>query len=583
MSVSASSSSAKATSTSTSASTSTQPPTRADPAAIRPLYASLPHRHADGYGYREPDAHVDHVVIGGGIVGLAIAAALSKRWPEKTTVLIERNARGGMETSSRGSKVVHAGIYYPPDSLKTRLCLRGKHLLYDYCERHGLPIRRTGKLVVGPPTEDARTYLANLHEHAQSLAPLTPPTRILTGDEARELEPHLSKDSVGWALLSESTGIVGTADVVSHLQAQIHDSPAGELMLGTSVIRVDPHQEANSGSASGKRGADSSQAGWVIQTAPTVLDEPSGLAAPPQQCQPAKRASVSGPSDAILARVVINASGLSANQVLNSLIEDRVLPGDDADGGRGIPMYYAKGNYVRSQGGSELGIKHLIYPLPDMGQQGGKHAHQGLGTHLTLDMAGNVIFGPDVEWITPPQGDGSSEVTSSTCGPDAATDYWSSHLHPSATPTRLAEMHTAITSYLPCITPDSLQPAWAGIRPKLVGPGEKEFRDFEVLWHSSRGLGGQKVWQRALEGGGFELGPEGQVLPARTHATAGGGGAMISLLGIESPGLTSSMAIAELVENLIAQRVWGDHNSSARAAANKGAQNEEVGNLDDWA
>ncbi|KAK0542648.1 hypothetical protein OC845_006515 [Tilletia horrida] len=578
------STSPKGSNTETS-STSTQPPTRANADDIRPLYASLPHRHDNVYQYRQPEAHVDHLVIGGGIVGLATAVALSKRWPEKTTVLVERNTQGGQETSSRGSKVVHGGIYYPPDSLKTRLCLRGKHLLYQYCEKNDLPIRRTGKLVVGPPTEEAKTYLTNLHEHAQKLRPLTPPTRILTGDEARQREPSLSgEDRIGWALLSESTGIVGAADVIKHLQSEIDHSPAGELLLGSSVIRVDPHAQDAAGqstsSPGGKRGADSSQAGWVVQTASTVVEPSTGLVSPPQAPSNGSkhRPGVTGSSESILARVVINASGLSANQVLNSLVEDGILPGQDADEGKGIPMYYAKGNYVRSEGSQELGIKHLIYPMPDMGQSGGKHAHQGLGTHLTLDMAGNVVFGPDVEWINPPE-----DVP--TSGPQAATDFWSSHLHPS--PNRLSDMHEAITSYLPSITEKSLKPAWAGIRPKLVGPGAKEFRDFEILWHGSRNLGEQKVWQRALLDG-FELGAEGQVKPRMpggddtTASSGGGGGAMISLLGIESPGLTSSFAIAELVENLIAQRVWGDHNHTKRRSS-KGAQNEEIGNLDDWA
>ncbi|CAD6886358.1 unnamed protein product [Tilletia controversa] len=574
-----------------SSATSTQSPTNAGGGSgqppIRALFASLPHRHKAEYCYRAPDAQIDHVVIGGGIVGLSIAAALSQRWPEKTTVLIERNSRGGLETSSRGSKVVHAGIYYPADSLKTRLCLRGKHLLYQYCEKFDLPYRKTGKLVVGPPTEQAQSYLSTLHQHAQSLKPLTPPTKLLTGDEARALEPSLSDTTIGHALLSESTGIVGAAEVVKHLHSRITDSPAGELVLGTSVIRVDPHSEGPASSSSGKRGSDSSQSGWVIQTAQTVLEQRSGLAAPPTReagsestSQPVGPggAAVSGPSETILARVVINASGLNANLVLNSLVEDGVLPGDDeeiapgeSDGKRGIPMYYAKGNYVRAEGGSAMGIQHLIYPLPDMGQEGGKnHAHQGLGTHLTLDMAGNIIFGPDVEWITPPQG-------SKTTGPEAAIDFWSSHLHPS--PARLSDMHEAITSYLPAITLDSLKPAWAGIRPKLVGPEAKEFRDFEILWHSSRDLGSQNLWQRALPDG-FDLGPEGQVRPrGGDEIPESGGGAMISLLGIESPGLTSSMGIAELVEELIAQRVWGDHNTHRV----KGAQNEEIGNLDDWA
>ncbi|KAL9933407.1 hypothetical protein V8E36_007583 [Tilletia maclaganii] len=618
-------------------STSTQPPTNpaSSSPSIHPLYATLPHRHSTAYTYRAPDSSVDHLIIGGGIVGLAIARALSERWPDKTTVLIERNAHVGVETSARGSKVLHAGIYYPPNSLKTRLCLRGKALMYEYCEREGLPVRRTGKLVVGPDTEEARTYLENLHAHAQSLHPLTPPTRLLTGDEARNLEPSLASgppDGIGWALFSESTGIVGASHVVRRLQAQIEESVGGEVVLGTSVVRVDPFVEAGSdtGGGSSKRGADASRSGWVVQTAATVVEPGSGLAAAPpssgseggEEDRQTTPANVHGPSESILARVLINASGLNANAVLNSLVEDRLLPAAAAageDGGgvadeRGIPMYFAKGNYVALEGGKELGVWHLIYPMPDMGSSGKreKHAHQGLGTHLTLDMDGNIFFGPDVEWISPPA------PTSST---KKNEDFWSTHLLP--TPQRLTDMHTAITSYLPHISPQDLKPSWAGIRPKLIGPGSRKtgFQDFEVLWHESRGLSGQRVWQRALGSGGdeFEVGKEdGRVRPravllfsrasggskegdgpeTTTQGNGGGGGAMISLLGIESPGLTSSMAIAELVEALVAQRVWGDHSREATRRprrgssgdrggggrkVNKGALNEEIGRLDDWA
>lgn len=494
--------------------------------------ASLPSRSR--YPARQPELTVDHLVVGGGVVGLSIAAALSARWPEKTTYLVERNKSFGEETSSRNSEVIHAGLYYPPDSLKTKLCLRGRELMYQRCQERDIPHKQTKKLVVG--ADFAKEYLEKLQSHCDALGSLAPPTRLITGEEARELEPHLS-DQIAWALLSERTGIVSSHELMASLERDLLEAENAEIVYDTKVVRVDPNQPDRS-AANSKRGSDGSQDGWVVQTVTSNSE---------------------GEADALLAKVVINSSGLSGPMVLNSLLEELGSQQDP------IPMWHSKGNYASYKGPGATGIQHLIYPVPDTRNKGA-HAHTSLGTHLTLDLDGNVRFGPDTEWISPP-----SE------GEDG-TDFWKRSLVVSDA--RLSSMYNSITEYLPNIDPSGLSPDYAGIRPKLIGPDQKAFMDFQFLWHNSSNLASQKLWQRA----------PGLPAPSKSCASEANeavreieGGAMISLLGIESPGLTSSLAIGELVRDMVAEKFYGEK-KSARVSKNKGARNEEHAHrLDAWA
>jgi 2-hydroxyglutarate dehydrogenase len=209
--------------------------------------------------------------------------------------------------------------------------------------------------------------------------------------------------------------------------------------------------------------------------------------------------------DTILARTLINASGLSSHQVLNSLLP-RQKPPQSA-----IPIYYARGSYASYRGPGVGHVQRLIYPVPDESKN---HSFQSLGTHLTLDMDGNVRFGPDVEWIEPPTNGSSGEGDSSR---EEDIDFWAKHLSPSAE--RIPLMHRSIQTFLPQVGMDGLSPDYVGIRPKLKGPGGG-FEDF-VLRMDRTG--------RWLKEG------------------ANGGASMVTLMGIESPGLTSSLAIAEMV------------------------------------
>jgi L-2-hydroxyglutarate oxidase LhgO len=144
--------------------------------------------------------HIDAVVIGAGVVGLACARALSQRGIE--TLILERHDAFGTETSARNSEVIHAGLYYPAGSLKAQLCVEGNRLLYAFCATHGVSHRRCGKLIVATTTAQQLRLDALL---AQAQANGVHTVRQLSADAARALEPELECTA---ALLSESTGII---------------------------------------------------------------------------------------------------------------------------------------------------------------------------------------------------------------------------------------------------------------------------------------------------------------------------------------------------------------------------------------
>lgn len=342
----------------------------------------------------------------------------------------------------------------------------------------------TGKLVVA--RADQRSYIENLHKKSLSIGwpprsmcqpsnELVLPTEIICGEEARSLEPNLSTDIVA-ALWSPKTGIIDSHSLMESLEKDIIDSDGGDLVYSTRVVRIDPFQGSNK--PIGTPDFDTVADGWVVQTVTSDAED----------------------GDAILARTLINASGLSSTLFVNT-----ILPKE-----KRVPFYYARGSYASYNGPGISQVSHLIYPCPETGENA--HALQSLGTHLTFDLQGKVRFGPDIEWIAPPTG-----------GDDADAGFWESHLIPDES--RMREIHQAVTSYLPGVTLQGLQPDYVGIRPKLV-PRQGGFQDFV-----------------------FRSDYSTQVL-----GKTGRAGIMISLLGIESPGLTSSLAIAEhVVEDMLAK------------------------------
>jgi L-2-hydroxyglutarate oxidase LhgO len=366
--------------------------------------------------------HVDAVVIGAGAVGLAVARELALNAKQALTSIFVLEAHGaiGTQTSSRNSEVIHSGIYYPAHSLKARLCVQGRELLYDYLRERSLPFSRLGKLIVATEPGQLKV-LEGLQKKAldNGVNDLT----YLNKQEIHNLEPDLR---VLGALLSPSTGILDSHAFMLSLQGVI-ERLGGHVVLEAPVtqVRLEEGSEATGATLTTQDGTE------------------------------------------IKARVVVNAAGLMAPKVA------RWFHGSEA---AFLPQaHYAKGNYFALNGRSPF--KRLIYPVPQAA---------GLGVHLTLDLAGRAKFGPDVEWVEDPD--------------DLVVDPKRSHL-----------FYEAIRQYWPDLPDDSLVAGYSGIRPKINSKDE-EAADFLIL------------------------GPQ-------VHQAKG----VVHLLGIESPGLTSSLAIARQV------------------------------------
>jgi L-2-hydroxyglutarate oxidase LhgO len=369
-------------------------------------------------------------VIGGGVVGLAIARKLQER-NGVSTVLIERHGSVGTETSSRNSEVIHAGLYYGADSLKTKLCLRGKELLYQTCQKHGIPHRNCGKWIVA---QDAAQMAAleDIHTFASQIGV---PTAFISKEEGKRREPDVRAEA--GILESPSTGIVDSHSLMQFLQGDFEDK-GGICAFHSSVTNITP--------------LSSGASGYEISTT-----------------------SPSGETTTITSSTLINSAGLSAIPISNMILPKH----------RHRTPYYAKGSYF-SYASSHPRPSTLIYPAPAPG-------HGGLGTHLTLDISGRIRFGPDVEWVDDP------------------TDY-------RVNSKNLAAALDDIESYLPGIDRAAVGLDYVGIRPKLGKLGAV-----------ASGKGFQDFWIKREEG--FE--------------------GFVNLLGIESPGLTSCLAIGEEVEGLL--------------------------------
>jgi len=363
---------------------------------------------------------VDAVVIGAGVVGLAVARALAMAGRE--VVVLEAENAFGTITSARNSEVVHAGLYYPTGSLRAQLCVRGKGLLYDFCTSHGVAHRRCGKLIVAT-TADELPALDRLQ--ATALANGVPDLQRLTAAEALALEPALH--CVG-ALLSPSTGIVDSHGLMLALLGDAE--AAGAALALCSPVR-----------------------GGRITPQGIELDV--GGEAPM----------------ALRAATVVNSAGLQAPALARALAG---LPAQH------VPQdHLAKGCYFSLPGRAPF--SRLVYPAP------GQSSH--LGVHLTLDLGGQARFGPSFEWVD------HIDYTVEAAGADAFYDQ--------------------VRRYWPALPDGALQPGYAGLRPKISGPGEPA-ADFRIDGPAVHGVPG-----------------------------------LVNLFGIESPGLTSCLAIADVVQQAL--------------------------------
>jgi L-2-hydroxyglutarate oxidase LhgO len=361
---------------------------------------------------------VECVVVGAGVIGLAVARRLARAGRE--VIILEAAEAIGTVTSSRNSEVIHAGIYYSAGSLMARMCVSGKRALYQYCREHRIPHRNCGKLIVATTSkETAKLQSIRAHAEANGVADL----QTLDRDAARALEPALNCDA---ALLSPSTGIIDSHAYMLALRGEAEDAGAA-FAFHTPLL-----------GARARAGRNELDAGG---SAPISLE----------------------------CRLLVNAAGLGASAVARSIdgMPIDLIP----------PAYLAKGNYFSCS--ARAPFSHLIYPVPEPG---------GLGVHLTLDMAGQARFGPDVEWVD-------------------SIDY-------AVDPARAERFYPAIRRYWPTLPDGALMPSYSGMRPKIVPPAVA-VQDFLIQGPRDHGIDG-----------------------------------LINLFGIESPGLTSSLAIADHVGKL---------------------------------
>ncbi len=358
---------------------------------------------------------VEAVVVGAGVIGLAVARALALAGHE--VIVLERAYTIGFETSSRNSEVIHGGLYYPAGSLKAACCVQGRERLYDYCREHGIPHAQLGKLIVAT-TEAEIPGVQKIEAAARANG--VDNLEWLSASEAQALEPELHCVA---ALLSPSTGIVDSHALMLSYQGEAE--AAGAFVALRSPVRQG--RVMNDGFQLAVGG-----------------DEPTTI-----RC-----------------RILVNAAGLEAPQLARRI---EGIPPDTVP-----PAYFCRGVYFTLSG--KTPFRRLIYPVPEPG---------GLGVHITLDLAGQARFGPDVEWID-------------------SIDY-------SVDPRRGDVFYAAVRRYWPRLRDGALQPGYAGVRPKITGPTEPA-ADFVVQGPAVHGVPG-----------------------------------LVNLYGIESPGLTASLPLADEV------------------------------------
>lgn len=390
------------------------------------------------------------VVVGGGAIGLSCARSLAHHSVE--VFILERNKRIGMETSSRNSEVIHAGLYYPAKSLKANFCVRGKSLLYNYLESRRIPYNRCGKLIVACNNEEINT-LETIKHRAQGNG--VSDLRILDAEMVRSMEPSVVCKK---ALYSPSTGVFDSSSYMESLLGDAEERGA-RIVYNCEVLNVAVTSSTDTTPA------------FTIET-------------------------TQGP---ISCDLLINSAGLQAIQVAKMIDKypKELLP----------KQYFSKGNYFQLT--TAPPFRHLVYPLPSNG---------GLGVHATIDMGGRVKFGPDSQWIKryiDHDVHGNSENFEDLyVHENGLTGKRIKSLY-QVDSKRIEKFYSSIRSYYPGLPDDSLVPAYAGIRPKLCGPSDLNkggIIDFVVDTPKNSGING-----------------------------------LVNLFGIESPGLTSSLALGEYV------------------------------------
>ncbi len=365
----------------------------------------------------------DITIIGAGVVGLAIAYVLSEEGKE--VIVVEKHNSFGQETSSRNSEVIHAGLYYPKNSLKANLCIRGKDLLYELCRNNNIGYKRLGKLIVGSE-KDEISNVEGIYKNALECGAKN--LRLIDRGEIVKLEPNVTSQM---ALFSPDTGIVDSHGLMKFFYEKAKDKKC-EFAFGVEAVGIEKK-------SSGYRVTVSEPQGELFQ---------------------------------FESRVVINSAGLGSDKVA-------ALAGIDVDK-YGYKLQYNKGQYFRISNPKEFNITRLVYPPP---------TKTDLGIHITPDLAGGLRLGPDANYVD-------------------KIDY---NVAEESKPI----FYKSVSKYLSGLNIDDLVSDTSGIRPKTQGPKD-EIKDFIISNESDKGLNN-----------------------------------FINLIGIESPGLTASLAIAEEVKKII--------------------------------
>jgi len=361
-------------------------------------------------------------IIGAGVIGLATAREIAQE--KKGVFVFEKNHSFGLETSSRNSEVIHAGIYYPEDSLKAKLCVEGKSLLYKLCGKHNIAYKKTGKIIVAAD-ENEISWLEELYEQGRKNG--VEDLMLLSQTELKKLEPNIEARA---GLLSPSSGILDSYTLLKFLYSQAREKGA-RFVFDTEVI-----------------GIERAGAKYKVQ-----IKDRDGISA-------------------FVAHVVVNCAGLNSDKIAQ-------LAGIDI-AKVGYKLHYCKGEYFSLSSKYRDLVVRLIYPVPEQA---------GHGIHVTVGLDGRVRLGPNARYVE-------------------AIDY-------EVDGTQKEAFYDSVKRFLPHIELEDLGPESAGIRPKLQGPG-KAFRDFVIAREEKASL------------------------PS-----------LINLIGIESPGLTASPAIARYVGRMV--------------------------------
>lgn len=364
-------------------------------------------------------------IIGAGAVGLAIAANLSRGFDN--IIVVEKHKKFGQETSSRNSEVIHSGVYYPENSLKAKLCVQGREMLYQYCAAHEIAHNRCGKLIVANDATEVNMLGAILK---QSQLNGVQDGRIISQDEIFILEPNINAVE---AIHFPSTGIIDSHRLMKQLETEGMMNGV-QIAYGNEVVEIVKIRD-----------------GYCIKVAE---DQERHFE--------------------FTSEVVINASGLDAFEV-SSMIGLKK---------EAYRTHFWKGEYFSIGNGKNKLINSLIYPVPNKNIT-------GLGVHATIDLNGGVKLGPNAIYLE-----------------QNTRDYTVSVDHKS-------QFFESARKFLPFLEIADLQPDQAGLRPKLQKPGDP-VRDFIIKNEESNGF------------------PN-----------------FINLLGIESPGLTACLAIADHVSQII--------------------------------